>query len=183
MSERVYITNGLRTPFGSFGGSLKDIEVETLAALVIKELVSRSKIAPEEINAVHLGCANTAESKDVIAPVIARQALLKAGLPVQVLSSTVDKACCSGTEAIKKGFDAIRLGEADVVIAGGVQTMSRAPLVVRNVRWGNRLGNLEMEDCLFASGYKDYNLHDRHPYSDDVDTYFNSKSCGYRQGS
>lgn len=157
MSEKVFITDALRTPFGSFGGSLKDQEVENLAGLVIKALISRSKVRPEEVDAVHLGCANTAESKDVIAPVIARQALLKAGLPPSVLSSTVDKACCSGTEAIKKGYDAIRLGEANVVIAGGVQTMSRVPHVVRNIRWGARLGNVVLEDCLFASGYKDYN--------------------------
>lgn len=157
MQKKVYILDALRTPFGSFGGSLKDLDVETLASLVIKGIVERSNIRPEEVDQVHLGNANTAESKDVIAPVIARQALLKAGLPVQVVSSTVDRACCSGTEAIIRGCNAIQLGEADVVIAGGVQTMSRTPHLVRNARWGVRIGSLELEDCLFQNGYKDYN--------------------------
>lgn len=157
MQKKVYILDALRTPFGSFGGSLKDLDVETLASLVIKGIVERSNIRPEEVDQVHLGNANTAESKDVIAPVIARQALLKAGLPVQVISSTVDRACCSGTEAIIRGCNAIQLGEADVVIAGGVQTMSRTPHLVRNARWGVRIGSLELEDCLFQNGYKDYN--------------------------
>lgn len=157
MHNKVYIIDGLRTPFGSFCGALKDIDVETLASLVIRELVNRNQINPEEFDAVHLGCANTAESKDVIAPVIARQALLKAGLPARVISSTIDRACCSGTDAIKRGIDMIRLGEANVVIAGGVQSMSRTPHVVRNLRWGAKLSNFTLEDCLFPPGYKDYN--------------------------
>ena len=157
MKEKVYIIEALRTPFGSFGGSLKDVDVETLAALVIREVVNRSKINPEDVDAVHLGCTNTAESKDVNAPVIARQALLKAGLPANVISSTIDRACCSGTEAIKRGCDMIRLGEANVVIAGGVETLSRTPHIVRNLRWGAKLSNFMLEDCLIATGYKDYN--------------------------
>ena len=124
---------------------------------MIREVVNRSKINPEDVDAVHLGCTNTAESKDVNAPVIARQALLKAGLPANVISSTIDRACCSGTEAIKRGCDMIRLGEANVVIAGGVETLSRTPHIVRNLRWGAKLSNFMLEDCLIATGYKDYN--------------------------
>lgn len=156
MSEKVYIVGGVRTPFGSFLGSLKDIEVSTLASIVIRGVLKKSNVNPEEVDVVHLGNCNTAESQDVIAPVIARQALLQAGLPKTVLSSTVDKACCSGTEAVKRGFDSIRLGEAGIAVVGGVQTMSRTPHVVRGVR-GKKLGNVSLEDCLFPLGYKDYN--------------------------
>lgn len=157
MSERVYIIEALRTPFGNFGGSFKDLEVETLAALVIKELVNRSKIRPEEVDVVYLGNANSSENKDVMAAVIARQALLKAGLPASVISATVDRACCSGTDGIIRGCDKIRLGDAHVVIAGGAENMSRIPHVVRNLRWGAKLGNITMEDCIYRNGYKDYN--------------------------
>lgn len=157
MSEKVYVAGALRTPFGSFGGSLKDIEVETLAAMVIKEVLKRSKIQPEQVDELHLGCCVMSECKDTGGPVIARQALLKAGLPAGVLSSTVDKACCSATEAIKRAYDSIRFQEADIVIAGGVEVMSRIPHIARNLRWGNKLGNFTLEDPVFPVGYKDYN--------------------------
>lgn len=157
MTEKVYIAGALRTPFGNFGGALKDIEVETLAAMLIKGLIERSKIQSDEVDAVHLGCCVMFECKDAGGPVIARQALLKAGLPAGVISSTVDKACCSATEAIRMAYDSIRLGEADVVIAGGVEVMSRIPHIARNLRWGKKLGHCQLEDPVFPVGYKDYN--------------------------
>src|SRR5690606_7654800 len=123
----------------------------------IKEVMRRGNIGPEDVDAVFLGHCNTSESKDIIAPVVARQALLKAGLPDHVVSATFDKACCSGMYAVKQGFDAIRLEEAQTVIAGGVQSMSRTPHIVRGLRTGAKLYHFKMEDCLFPPGYKDYN--------------------------
>lgn len=157
LDEKVYLVEAVRTPFGKFLGSLKDIEVEDLAALPIKEVMRRGNIGPEDVDAVFLGHCNTSESKDIIAPVVARQALLKAGLPDHVVSATFDKACCSGMYAVKQGFDAIRLEEAQTVIAGGVQSMSRTPHIVRGLRTGAKLYHFKMEDCLFPPGYKDYN--------------------------
>jgi acetyl-CoA C-acetyltransferase len=125
--------------------------------LAIREVVRRSKVSPENIDAVFLGHCNTTESKDIIAPVVARQALLKAGLPDHVISATIDKACCSGMDAIKRGYDAIRLQEAHIVIAGGVQSMSQTPHIVRGLRGGEKLAHFKLEDCLFPPGYKDYN--------------------------
>ncbi len=157
MTEKVYIAGALRTPFGSFGGALKDIEVEELAATLIKGLVEHSKIRPDEVDAVHLGCCVMFECKDTGGPVIARQALLKAGLPAGVISSTLDKACCSATEAIRIAYNSIRLGEADIAIAGGVEVMSKIPHIARNLRWGKKLGHFQVEDPVFPVGYKDYN--------------------------
>ena len=157
MSEKVYILDALRTPFGSFGGAMKDIEVDTLAGLLIKGLISRSPIAPDQVDEVHLGCCVMAECKDVAGAVVARQALLKAGLPQRVLSSTIDKACCSATEAIRRGYDSIRLGEADIVVAGGAEVMSRIPHIARNLRFGMKMANFVLEDPIFPIQYKDYN--------------------------
>lgn len=157
IDEKVYLVAAARTPFGKFLGSLKDVEVETLAALAIEEVIKRSKVKPEDVDAVFLGHCNTSEAKDIIAPVVARQALLKAGLPDHVISATIDKACCSGMDAIKRGADTIRLNEASIVIAGGVQSMSRTPHIVRGLRTGAKLNHFILEDCLFPPGYKDYN--------------------------
>lgn len=157
MTEKVYIVGALRTPFGSFGGALKDQEVESLAAILIKELVKRSKIKSDMVEGVHLGCCIMSACKDAAGSVIARQALLKAGLPEQTISSTIDKGCCAATEAIKRGYDSIRLQEADIVIAGGVEVMSRIPHIARNLRWGSKLGHFVLEDPVFPIGYKDYN--------------------------
>lgn len=157
MLEKVFIAGALRTPFGSFGGSLKDIEGITLCADLVKGIVERSNISPEKVDQLHLGCCIPFESRDSAGAIIARQVLLKAGLPAKVLSSTVDKACCSSSEAIKKAYHAISLQEADVIIAGGLEMMSRTPHVVRNVRWGKRIGDLKLEDPLYRMEYKDFN--------------------------
>ena len=157
MTEKVYILDAMRTPFGSFGGSLKDTEVDTLAGMLIKGIIERNNLQLDQIDEVHLGCCVMSECKDVTGSVIARQALLKAGLPVGVLSSTIDKACCSATEAIRRGYDTIRLREAEIVIAGGAEVMSRIPHIARNLRWGMKLANFVLEDPIFPLQYKDFN--------------------------
>lgn len=157
MTERVFIVEALRTPIGKFGGALKDIDAIDLTSEIIKGLVERSSISPKDVDEVHLGCCINYAVKDGAASVIARQALIKAGLDVSTISSTIDKACCSSTEAIRTAVRTIRLGEADVVIAGGVETMSSTPHLNRRARWGARVGAIQLEDPIFPLGYKDFN--------------------------
>lgn len=157
-ASEVVIVAAARTPFGKFGGSLRGFDAIDLSALVMKEVINRAQISPEVVDEVYWGVGDTASVKDVYTPVVARQALLKAGLPPETPSCSLDKACVSGTSAALLAMRAIRLGEAQAVLAGGVTTFSQMPLVVRNLRFqGHRLGPVTMEDPLFELGYKDYN--------------------------
>lgn len=156
MPERVFIVGAKRTAIGKLGGALKDVNPVELAAELIRGLLAATGIAPGSVDQVHLGCCAQCQANEAVAPVIARQALLKAGLPVSVLSSTVDRACTSGTWAVKVGFDAIRLREADIVVAGGTEVMSRTPHIARGLRWGVRLGAVALEDPLYPLAYADY---------------------------
>ncbi len=156
MAERVFIAGALRTAVGKYVGTLKETTPETLAAELFKGLLTKTGLEQGDVDQVHLGCCTHCTSKDVVGPVIARQALLQAGLPASTLSSTVDRACTSSTFAIKLGFDAIRLGEADMVIVGGTEVMSRTPHILRELRTGIRIGSGSLEDPLYPLGYKDY---------------------------
>jgi 3-oxoadipyl-CoA thiolase len=122
-----YIVDGVRTPIGSFGGSLSAIRADDLAALVIKELVQRSPIDPSAIADVIFGCVNQAgdDNRNV-----SRMALLLAGLPVTVPGETVNRLCASGMSAIVQAARAIQCGDGDVYIAGGVEHMTRGPWVI-----------------------------------------------------
>ncbi len=126
MPEAVII-DALRTPVGRFGGALAPVRPDDMAALVIRALVDRTGLDPAQIEEVVLGCTNQAgeDNRDV-----ARMALLLAGLPQEVAGITVNRLCASGLDAIAYAYRAIRLGEGDVFIAGGVESMSRAPFVV-----------------------------------------------------
>ncbi|MBE2253465.1 MAG: thiolase family protein [Myxococcus sp.] len=119
-----FVVDAVRTPIGRLRGALKDARPDDLAALVIRAVVERTKLDPEAIDEVYLGCANQAgeDNRNV-----ARMAALLAGLPHQVPAATVNRLCGSGLEALIQGARMIRLGEADVVIAGGVESMTRAP--------------------------------------------------------
>ena len=156
MSERIFIVAAKRTAIGKLGGTLKDVNPVDLAADLFKGLLAETKIAPEAIDQVHLGCCTHCQANEGVAPVIARQALLKAGMPFTVLSSTVDRACTSATWAVKVGCDAIKLKEAGIVIAGGTEVMSRTPHLARGLRSGVRLGAITLEDPLYPLAYKDY---------------------------
>jgi acetyl-CoA C-acetyltransferase len=117
------------------------------------------------VDEVFWGVGDTSPCKDVFTPVAARQTLLKAGLPAETPSISLDKACVSAMSAVKLGAMAMRLGEIEVAIGGGATSFSQEPLVVRGVRYqGFRIGDVKMEDPLFALGYKDYN-----PVSVDTD--------------
>ena len=127
MSRAAYIVDGVRSPFGRYGGGLGGVRADDLAAQVIAALVARTKIPAERIDDVVLGCANQAgeDNRNV-----ARMAALLAGLPVSVPGITVNRLCGSGMQAIADAARLIAGGEADLVIAGGVEQMSRAPLVM-----------------------------------------------------
>src|SRR6476620_7265044 len=120
------ITHALRTPIGRYGGALAGVRPDDLAAIVIRALVERSGIDPRQIEDVILGCANQAgeDNRNV-----ARMAALLAGLPVEVAGQTVNRLCGSGLQAVASAAHAIGAGDGDVFVAGGVESMTRAPYV------------------------------------------------------
>jgi len=136
---------------GSFGGSLKDFSAPQLGAIAIKAAVERAGIQPDQVQEVLMGCviqANTGQAP-------ARQAAKFAGLPNSVICTTVNKVCASGMKAISQGAQAILLGDADVVVAGGMESMSNVPFYSPNLRWGNKYGNVQMIDGLAKDGLTD----------------------------
>ena len=166
MSEKkIVIVSAARTPFGRYCGSLRDIDCFDLGAIPMKEVLKRVNVEGNIVDEVFWGVGDTSPCKDVYTPVAARQTLLKAGLPAETPSISLDKACVSATSAIKLGCMAMKLGEIDVAIGGGVTTFSREPLILRGLRsQGFRIGDVNMEDPLFQLGYKDFN-----PVSVDTD--------------
>ena len=139
----VVIVDAIRTPIGALGGGLARVRADDLAALVIKALVERNNLQNTEIDEVYLGCANQAgeDNRNV-----ARMAALLAGLPVSVPAVTFNRLCASGLTAVNAAFRAIRAGEGDVFIAGGVESMSRAPYVMAKAESGYAFGNLTAYD-------------------------------------
>lgn len=161
----IVIVSAVRTPFGRYGGSLKDFDYFDLGAIPMREVLKRVNLEPKVVNEVFWGVGDTSVCKDVYTPVAARQTLLKAGLPPETPSLSLDKACVSAMSAVKLGTMAIRLGEIEVAIGGGATSFSQGPLIVRGLRFnGFRIGDVKMEDPLFQLGYKDYN-----PVSVDTD--------------
>jgi 3-oxoadipyl-CoA thiolase len=129
--REVFVVDALRTPVGRHGGALAEVRPDDLAAVVVRALVARTKVDPEAIDDVLFGCANQAgeDNRNV-----ARMAALLAGLPVSVPGATVNRLCGSGLQAVVDGARAISTGEADLIIAGGVESMSRSPLVMGKAR-------------------------------------------------
>lgn len=156
--KEIVMISGLRTPFGRYGGSLKDFDYFDLGAIPMREVIRRVNIEPGVVEEVFWGVGDTSVCKDVYTPVAARQTLLKAGLPPETPSTSLDKACVSAMSAVKLGAMSIRLGDVDAAIGGGATSFSQEPLIVRGLRFnGFRLGDVKMEDPLFQLGYKDYN--------------------------
>ena len=161
----IVMVSAARTPFGRYGGSLKDFDYFDLGAIPMREVLRRVTLDPKVVQEVFWGVGDTSPCKDVYTPVAARQTLLKAGLPAETPSISLDKACVSAMSAVKLATMSIRLGEMEVGLAGGATSFSQEPLIVRNLRFGGfRIGDVKMEDPLFALGYKDYN-----PVSVDTD--------------
>ena len=142
------ILSACRTPIGSFGGALKDLSAVDLAAIVIREAIARARITPAEVGDVVMGCVLQAGA----GMNVARQAALKAGLPVEVPGETVNRVCGSGLQAVVHAVEAIRVGYLDTIVAGGTESMSNAPYLLRDARWGYRMGNGEVVDSMLFEG-------------------------------
>jgi acetyl-CoA C-acetyltransferase len=152
MSQKeVYVISAVRTPMGSFGGSLKDFSATKLGAVAIKAAVEKAGIAPDAVQDVLMGCVLQAN----LGQAPARQAAKFAGLPNEVNCTTVNKVCASGMKAIMQAAQSILLGDADVVVAGGMESMSNVPFYNANMRWGNKYGAITMEDGLAKDGLTD----------------------------
>ena len=151
------ILSACRTPVGTFGGALKDVTAVELATIAVREAVRRAGIRPDEVDEVILGCILQAG----LGMNPARQATIKAGLPESVPAMTVNKVCGSGLKAVILAAQAIRCGDAEVVVAGGTESMSNAPYLLPGARWGERLGNGKVLDHMIHEGLTDA-FHDIH---------------------
>jgi acetyl-CoA C-acetyltransferase len=149
--EDVFVVEALRTPFGSFSGALADQSAAQLAATVMRGLLQYCSLSPEAVDEVIVGQVLSGGCGQ--AP--ARQAMRAAGIPDQVHALTVNKVCGSGLKAIMLGADSIRLGESELVIAGGMESMSQAPYFLKKARGGYRLGHGEVLDLLIYDGLQD----------------------------
>ena len=149
--KEVFIVAAVRTPMGSFGGALASVSATKLGAAAIKGAMDRIQLDPKEVNEVIMGCVLQAN----LGQAPARQAAKFAGLPDGVACTTVNKVCASGMKAIMQGAQSIMLGDADVVVAGGMENMSQVPFYSENLRWGNKYGNVSMIDGLAKDGLTD----------------------------
>jgi acetyl-CoA C-acetyltransferase len=149
--KEVVIVSAVRTPMGSFGGALKDLSATKLGAIAIKGALQKSGVQPEQVQDVLMGCVIQAN----LGQAPARQAARFAGLPDSVNCTTVNKVCASGMKAIALAAQSIALGDADIVVAGGMESMSNVPFYVENLRWGNKYGNTTLIDGLAKDGLTD----------------------------
>ncbi|WP_227936994.1 acetyl-CoA C-acetyltransferase [Alkalihalobacillus deserti] len=145
---RTVIVSGARTPFAKFGGALSSLSASELGGLAIKETLKRASWSGDQVDELILG--NVLQAGQGQLP--SRQAAHSAGLPWPVKTETINKVCASGMRSVTLGDQAIRLGEAEVVVAGGMESMSNAPYYLPNARWGTRMGNSQMIDGLVHDG-------------------------------
>ena len=153
-SNDVVIVEAVRTPFGRFDGILKTTLSMDLGVMVLKEIIRRTGVNPRDVDEVYYGTCIPAEYA-IYTNVPARQITLLAGFPDDSISLTIDRACCSSMTALRLGYQVIKAGNAEIVIASGAESMGNTPLIASaaKVRWGNKLGPLELEDVLFELGY------------------------------
>src|SRR5512141_1105019 len=155
----VVIVDAIRTPIGALGGALARVRPDDMAALVLKTLVERSRLDPALVEEVYLGCANQAgeDNRNV-----ARMALLLAGFPVSVPGLTVNRLCASGLAAVNLAARAIRAGDGEIYIAGGVESMSRAPYSLPKADDGFSFGNLTAWDTALGWRYPNPKMKERY---------------------
>lgn len=149
--KEVYIVSAVRTPLGSWGGSLKDFSATKLGSIAIKGALEKSGVPAQEVNEVFMGCVMQAN----LGQAPARQAARFAGLPDNIPCTTINKVCASGMKSIMLGAQSILLGDNDVVVAGGMESMSNVPFYNENLRWGNKYGNVTLVDGLAKDGLID----------------------------
>lgn len=146
--KKAVVAGAVRTAVGSFGGSLKDVSAIELGSLVIREALRRASVAPEQVDEVIFG--NVLQAGLGQNP--ARQASVRAGLPVDVPAVTINKLCGSGLKAVNLGAAAIMLGDAEIVVTGGMESMSQAPYLLPGARWGQRMGDGKIVDSMIYDG-------------------------------
>jgi len=149
--KEVYIVSAVRTPVGSWGGALKDFSATRLGAIAIKAALGKAGVNANEVNEVLMGCVLQAN----VGQAPARQAARFAGVPDNVPCTTVNKVCASGMKAVMQGAQAIMLGDADVVVAGGMESMSNVPFYNPGMRWGHKYGDATIIDGLAKDGLTD----------------------------
>ncbi len=142
------ILSACRTPIGAFGGALKDLSASDLGAVVIREAIARAGVAPESLGDVIMGCVLQAGA----GMNVARQAAIKAGVPVDVPAETINRVCGSGLQAVVHAAEAASIGFAGTYVAGGTESMSNAPYLLKGARWGFRMGHAEATDSMLAEG-------------------------------
>ena len=149
--KEVVIVAAVRTPIGSWGGTLKDLSATQLGSEAIKGAIKKAGIKPEDIDEVLMGCVMQAN----LGQAPARQAARFAGVPDNVPCTTINKVCASGMKTIMYGAQSIMLGDAEVVIAGGMESMSNVPFYNASQRWGNKFGNTTLVDGIAKDGLTD----------------------------
>ena len=142
------LLSACRTPIGSFGGALKDLGAVDLGAIVIREAVARAFLTAADVGEVTLGCVLQAGA----GMNVARQAALRAGLPHEVPAETVNRVCGSGLTAVVHAVEGVEAGFVDVIVAGGTESMSNAPYLLKGARWGYRMGHGEVVDSMLVEG-------------------------------
>jgi acetyl-CoA C-acetyltransferase len=148
MSKEVVIIDGVRTAVGSFGGSLKDLSPTKLGAIVIREALSRAGVAAEDVGQVVMGHVINTEPKDMY---LSRVAAMEAGVPKETPAMNVNRLCGSGLQAIISATQAIQLGDADIAVAGGAESMSRGPHATQSLRSGQKMGDLSFTDMMLGA--------------------------------
>lgn len=151
MNKEVVIVSAVRTPIGSFGGVLKELSAPRLGAAAIRAALQKAGIAPEQVQEVMMGCVLQGN----LGQAPARQAARAAGLPDEVICTTVNKVCASGMKAVAYAAQGILLGDIDIAVAGGMESMSNVPFYVGDLRWGNKYGNTSLIDGLAKDGLTD----------------------------
>lgn len=146
--NRAVITSIVRTPIGTFGGALASVPASTLGTIVIKDALRRSQLAPEQVDWVVMGCVLQAG----LGQNPARQVALAAGLPVETPALTINKVCGSGLQAVILAAQAVLLGDADIIVAGGMENMNLAPYLLNKARTGYRMGHSELIDSMIIDG-------------------------------
>ena len=151
MQDSIVIVSGARTPMGGMMGSLSSLTAPQLGGVAIAEAIQRAGIQPADVQEVIMGCVLPAGVKQ--GP--ARQAMMNAGIPVETGATTINKLCGSGMKAVMLAHDLIKAGTNDIMVAGGMESMSNAPHVLTKARSGYRLGHGEIKDHMFLDGLED----------------------------
>ena len=155
--DDIVCVSATRTPFGKFGGQMRDIDIYDLGAIAMKNAMEKINLDPSLIDEVWWGNGDTSSTKDPFTPVVARQSMLKAGIPPETPSITYDQACTSALSAVYYGARSIKAGEAKIVMTGGSTSFSTVPYLLRDIRWeGKRHSSFMIEDPIIPLGYKDY---------------------------